>query len=88
MGRRIRKLKPRHFGLMRVIIANPHLTLAECGALVGYSACQVSRIVNSAPFLEQFIRLHTNALDAALRSSLGFGREGGREPHIGPVSRP
>lgn len=70
MPRRVKKLTTRHLGLMRLLIERPSLTLAECAAEVGYSACQVSRIVNSKPFQECITRLQAAALEDALRFSL------------------
>ena len=72
MPRRIKKLNARHLSLMQVMIERPSMTLAECGAVVGYSACQASRIVCSAPFQERLTRLQTEALEAALMRSLGM----------------
>jgi hypothetical protein len=74
MPRRIKYLNARHLSLMQVMIERPSLTLAECGAVVGYSACQVSRIVCSSPFQERLSRLQTAALEAAMRASLGVSK--------------
>ncbi len=75
--RRIKRLSARHLSLMQLMIERPSLTLAECGVLVGYSACQVSRIVCSAPFQQCLTRLQMEALEAAMRASLGV-RKGHR----------
>lgn len=77
MGRRILKLSQRHYGLMKVMIEQPGLTLAETAALVGYSPSQASRIVNSVPFQECMFRLQSAALEAAMRSVL-YPRKGAR----------
>ena len=88
LPRRVKKLSARHLSLMKLMIERPSLTLAECGAVIGYSACQVSRIVNSAPFRERLTGLHIEALEAAMHSSLGRGLHAPLKPPICPVSLP